>query len=383
MASPTDDTSTLASPDRQSLSLSDATFAIRPRPTIDLRFLQERSGFHPLTTEDVHEAFVNSSKQPPLETALPDLIQHGHFRRAAEASLKELLSCSPNDAERIFKLLYTRLACLALISRPDLAAHEAAALTDYLARSPPGAADVLPLVPWELRILLVRLQSINAEDGGRRAVMSLYALTAEVRSHIRTARSSSNRSDLQLWSTRLRELGWKVVDLLVEMGELETASRHLDTLMEVDQNDLAYRKALLRLRVGDVKGARRNIDLVQDPALQAALKALSEFTDGRAPEAVSLCRSRASEGAADSLFASNMAVGLLYTGHITSAREILEAIVEKQPAFPGLLFNLGTVYELCSDQAIERKAGLVRTMAGKDPMPDSGGWERVNFEFKL
>lgn len=361
--------------------MSEAAF--RPKPTVDLRFLQERSGFHPLTTEDVHDLFLNSSNQPPLGAALPDLLQNGHFRRAAETSLSELLRCSPDDAERILQLLYTRLACLTLINRPDLAAHEAAALTDYLARSPPGAADVLPLIPWELRLLLVRLQSANATDGGRRAVMSLYALTSEVRAHVQETKASSNHEELQIWSTRLRELGLRVADTLVEMGELETASRHLDTLVDVEQDDLAYRKALLRLRVGDISGAKHNIDTLQDPTQKAALTALSQFTNGKASEAIALGQKHAGDEPTDALFGSNMAVGLLYTGHITQTREIFEAIAEKQPSFPGLLFNQATVYELCSDRAMDRKIGLVRTMADKQPVADSGGWERANFEFKL
>lgn len=383
MASQSGDASNLASPDAQPLSASDAAFPSRPKPTVDLRFLQQRSGFHPLTTEDVHELFLTSSNQPPQDTALPDLIQHGHFRRAAETSLNELLQCAPNDAERIFQLLYTRLACLSLINRPDLAAHEAATLTDYLARSPPGAVDVLPLIPWELRLLLVRLQSANADDGGRRAVMSLYALTAEVRSQLKAARMSGDQADLQVWTTRLRELGLRVADTLVEMGELETASRHLDTLVDVDADDLAYRKALLKLRVGDVAGAKRNIDVLGNPSRKAALDAVFEFTNGRASEAAAVCKKHAGEDVAAPLFASNMAVGLLYTGHIASARDVLEAVAEKQPAFGGLLFNLATVYELCSDRATERKTGLVRSMSFRQPVSDSGGWERANFEFKL
>lgn len=351
---------------------------------MDLRFLQERSSFHPLTTEDVHELFVGASHQPPLETALEDLLSGGHFRRAAETSLKDLLQCASNDAERIFQLLYTRLACLTLISRPDLAAHEAAALTDYLARSPPGAANVLPLIPWELRLLLVRLQAASAQDDGRRAIMSLYALTAEVRAHVRAAKASGQRGEEDVWSQRLRDLGLRVADTLVEMGELETASRHLDTLVDAEADDLAYRKALLRLRVGDVCGAERNIRAIEhNPTQRAALRALLEFTNGKASEAIAGYQEHVGDGKDDPLFASNMAVGLLYTGHITSAREVFEAIAQKQPAFSSLLFNLSTVYELCSDRATEKKTGLMRSMAAKQPVPDSGGWERANFELKL
>lgn len=383
MASQSEDASVLNSPIGYSSLAAETAFPHRPKLIVDLRFLQERSGFHALTTEDVHDVFLKSDNQPRAGTALPELLQGGHFRRAAEASVIELLQCSPNDAERIFYLLYTRLASLVLINRSDLAAHEAGALTDYLARSPPGARDVLPLIPWELRLLLVRLQSTAANDGGRRAIMALYALTAETRSHIRDARESGDQQEQSIWSERLRELGLRVGDTLAEMGELETASRHLDTLVDVKGDEIAFRKALLRLRIGDVHGAKQNIDSIENATHRTALEALLAFSNGKIPEAVSLCQTQVDNDSSNPLFATNLAVGLLYTGRITEARDLFESIAQTQPAFPGLLFNLATVYELCTDHARERKTDLAHGMASKTPAAASGGWERANFEFKL
>ena len=351
-------------------------------PPVDLSFLKLSSNYHQLDTEDIPEAFLTSSNQPEQDTALVDLLQEGHFRRAAGAAVVQLFQCSLEDTKRILQLLYTRLACLVLIARPDLAAAEGAALTDFLARNPPGAAELVPFIPWELRLLLVRLQSIIAADSGRRGVMSLYSLAGEVRSHISDATEAGNEAQVSLWADRLADLGLRVADTLVEMGELETATRHLDSLVGVDGDQLAYRKALLRLRVGDVAGAQVSISRIQDPIRKLALDDLLHIANGAASAAVEKWQSREKEDN-DALFASNLAVGLLYTGRIAQARQIFEELVQNAPTFPGLLFNLGTVYELCTEQALQRKAETVAIVASKPPHPISGGWEKPNFDFKL
>ena len=381
-ASPSDATSTSQSTELPPPPSEPAT-PVKLPPDVDLRFLKDASKYHGLGTEDIAPAFLESPNQPPPDTSLQDLLKHGHFRRAAGTALIELSRCFADDPVRIFQLLYTRLACLVLISRVDLASVEAASLTDFLARNAPGAEAVAPLIPWELRILLVRLQSIAAADGGRRGIMALYALSAEVRSHIRDAREAGNESEVSLWAERLGDLGLRVADTLVEMGELETATRHLDTLVDVDSDELAYRKGLLRLRVGDVAGARRCIDGIGNTANRLSLNALLEVADGHISKAVDEWQAHADENSDDALSTSNLAVGLLYTGKIARARQVFEQLADRISTFPGLLFNSGTVYELCAERAQERKTDLAHAMSLKAPNPVSGGWERTNFDFKL
>ncbi|KAK5169717.1 uncharacterized protein LTR77_005695 [Saxophila tyrrhenica] len=354
----------------------------KPTVDVDLHFLKDPSNYHQLGTEDIPSAFLDSENQPPQDTPLEDLLQHGHFRRAAGTALIQLSRCPADDAVQIFQLLYVRLACLVLFSRADLAAVEAASLTDFLARNAHGAETVTPLIPWELRILLVRLQSIAAADGGRRGIMALYALSAEVRAHVRDARSDGNDQDLGLWAGRLRDLGLRVADTLVEMGELETATRHLDTLRDTNTAELAYRKALLRLRIGDVAGAQQTLEKLNDDRKETLL-ALMDAANGDIPSAMDKWRSLAEQHPEDASFASNLAVGLLYTGKLTEARQALEDLAMRSPAFPGLLFNIGTIYELCSDRAPSLKTTLAERTSSNTATPSTGGWERLTFEFKL
>ena len=370
---------------RQSAELEQAP-AFAPKgtqPAIDLTFLQDPANYEQLSTDDISDSFLNSENQPAVATPLVDLIQQGHFRRAAGTAVQNLLQSPSDDVDQIFQLLYTRFACLVLISRADLASHEAATLTDFIARNAPGAQEIVPLIPWELRLLLVRLQSIVATDGGRRGVMSLYALAAEVRLRINEAKNAGNTNELSTWSDRLPDLGLRVADTLVEMGELETATRHLDSLADVDADESAYRKALLRLRVGDATGARRCMDAIQDAKVQMSLAALLKAADGDFATAVDEWQSLVEQHPDHVLFASNLAVGLLYTGKISRAREVFEELAHQLPAFPGMLFNTATVYELCTERAVERKVEFARSIAAKAPVPDSGGWERANFDFKL
>lgn len=254
-------------------------------------------------------------------------------------------------------------------------------MIEFLARNSPGAPDVLPLVPWDLRLLLVRLQAVGASDGGRRGVMALYGLASEVRSQLRVARKNESDVEVGTWSGRLDDLGLRVCDALVEMGELETAARHLETLHNTDEDELAYRKALLRIRVGDISGAGQCADRLTNDMWKQTIKAVIDIADGdfSAESWQSLIDAYPSH----ELFAQNAAVSLLYTGHIVSARELLEDLTERLPMFPTLLFNLSTIYELCSERAVEDKTALAAKAAFKNPAPDSGGWERGNYEFKL
>ena len=354
-----------------------------PRRTANVQFLKDPGIYHELLVQDVPKAFLESANQPAADASLPDLIQGGHFRRAAEKALKDLQASPPDAAEHILQLLYTRLACLVLISRPDIAAQEAIPLIDLLARSPPGAEEIVPLIPWELRLLIVRLQSIGAADGGRRGIMSLYGLAGEVRSNLRHAQQAGDSAATAEWTARLRDLGLRVCDALVEMGELETAARHLDTLIDVDADELAYRKALLYIRVGDVSAAQRCAAKLSDETRRKGFEALLTFGDGDYLTAVKSWQSLMEDFPSHEVFAQNAAVALLYTGHISSARNVLEDLSARLPLFPTLLFNLSTVYELCTERANERKAAFIDQTAAKTPGPQSGGWERTNFEFKL
>ena len=123
------------------------------------------------------------------------------------------------------------------------------------------------LVPWELRVLAVRLQGMGYADA-RRGVMGYYDLAREARATLTTLKKNLNtlgeeddteRSELTseatTWTTRLNDLGVRVASALIEMEDVEGASRFLTTLTPNSQQ-LSYQKALLYLCLGDVEAAR-------------------------------------------------------------------------------------------------------------------------------
>lgn len=350
---------------------------------IDLRFLQNSQSYHQLSTEDVPDAFLKSQHQPGPDANLPDLLSGGHFRRAAESALRQLLDAESYDVDLILSLFYTRLACLVLVSKPDFAADEALPLTDFLSRDAAGSRELLSAIPWELRILLVRLQSIIAADGGRRAIMALYSLAAEVRSHARKDNETSIPHLSQLWILRLTDLAFRVADAFVEMGELETATRHLDSLNDPDADEVNMRKALLRARIGDISGATRSASAIASPERRETIEALVKTADGDWPQAVEAWQAIARKYPKSDFLQQNAAVCMLYAGKLAESREILEDMAHDVDAYPSLLFNLSTVYELCTERAVKRKEVLKNVLVVSLPTSMAGGWERPLSNFKL
>jgi tetratricopeptide (TPR) repeat protein len=312
------------------------------------------------------------------------LLEGGHFRRAAEVAMRAIVQCPSDVASQILPLFYTRLACLVLISRQDFALQEALPLLEILATNTHEAQAVVAQIPWELRLLLARLQMVGAADGSRRGIMTLYVLATEARAALYNAREGEDSSTIDLWSARLQDLGFRVGDALVEIGEIETADRHLDSLVGIcSSEELQYRKALLRVRLGDSAGAERSAAKLSDGSRKQSLQALLHITRGDYSDAIESWQSLIDEYPNHELFAQNAAVSMLYMGHIRSTRDALEDIAQRLPMFPALLFNLSTVYELCSERAAERKSNLVQASATRNPQPASGGWEHANIEFKL
>lgn len=256
-------------------------------PTKNFSFLLRPEIYHPLTLLDVPPPFRISSLQPDPSTPLPELVESGHFRSAAIKAAQLLTSPDlspslPADIQTIFSLIYTRLSCLTLCGQTALAAQEVKALED-LNSSYYCDEEGRHLVPWELRVLAVRLQGMGFNDA-RRGVMGYYELAREARLSLTALKKSRTstltmgadgdeeekrdvdellEASINLWETRLQELGIRVASALVEMEDLEGAARFLSTLSPPSSlsptsslSTLETQKALLYLCLGDVEAAR-------------------------------------------------------------------------------------------------------------------------------
>lgn len=323
-------------------------------------------------------AFRDSSNQPNLEAPLEELLSKGHFRAAAIAAVQELTGrVDPKDAKTIFNLLYTRLACLTLIDSTSLAAQEAKPLNDLGSHVYVDDITGENLAPWELRVLLVRLQALGFADS-RRAVVSYHELAREARERISKAASNHDNSARELWKARLQELGIKVTGALIEMDDVSGAAAHLSSLPDWGDSKMALTKALMWLHLGDVQSARAcAIKCSQDAeTTEQIILALADAADGDYEAALEKWL-RLRDGLEDEMVGVNAAVCSMYLGRLEECRKILEELVDSALTSHTLLFNLSTIYELCSEKNRDLKMKLADRVAAL------GLGEKFNADFKL
>ncbi|KAI9815320.1 MAG: hypothetical protein M1827_002800 [Pycnora praestabilis] len=375
------------SPSNPASSSGEAAMTTIDHLAKDFGYLLRAENYHPLSQLDIPQAFRNSSLQPISDTPLSDLLSGGHFRAAAIASVNLLTtSTSPTDHNQIFSLLYTRLSTLTLINATLLAAQEVKILEDLNSSFYHDPITQAHIVPWELRVLAVRLQGVGFGDW-RRGVMGYYDLAREARAEVR----KSGGQERGMWKDRLLDLGIRVGSALVEMGDLEGAARHLDSLRTAnsgeDDANMKGRLALLYLSIGDVAAAR-NCFAEDEEGMESGLRkhgvleALCSMAEGRFEDAVTGWR-RLLDGSAseEEMITQNLAVSLLYTGGLSEARALLETLIDQGNSFHGLTFNLSTIYELCSEKSKALKLELAGRVASQSET--EAGWEKANADFKL
>ncbi|KAJ5561357.1 hypothetical protein N7461_000118 [Penicillium sp. DV-2018c] len=379
----------------------------------DLSFLLRHNVFHTLSHLDVppplRTEFLILNPGEPLSTSLSSLerlLAEGRFLVAAHFSASILTSSliSPTDTKLIFSLFYTRLACLELSGNTVLAAQESKALEDLSSafyyidldieesaandnkdaeHETAHARYPRHIVPWPLRVLAVRLQSIGFGDP-RRSIGGLYEIGLEARREI--MRSGASEAEREIWRQRLADLGVRSVNGLIEMGDFDAARRALDGLrVDGPETDITkLRKALLLLRIGDLDAANQVFGDATETKELALLKPLISMSDGRYIDAVAEWRILAEDSTRTdrALVAQNLAVCLLYIGQLDEARQILEAQVSSNHSFGSLIFNLSTVYELCSDNAPRMKGQLAETIS-KQPVLGQTNLDRPNSDLKL
>ncbi|CZR61828.1 uncharacterized protein PAC_11725 [Phialocephala subalpina] len=389
---------TTLSPSRSTLSTNsqkDFTFLLRPEI------------YHPLTLLDVPPPFRVASTQPDPSSPLEDLIAQGHLRSAAIKAAQLLTSPGLNtsDHEQIFNLIYTRLSCLTLCNQTTLASQEVKALEDLNSGYYRNDHDGTHLVPWELRVLAVRLQGMGFNDA-RRGIMGYYDLAREARLTLTGLKKKRKvgaegdengklGDDIKMWETRLEELGIRVAGALIEMEDLEGATRFLATFKpssDEKRQELEVRKALLWLCLGDVEAARKCISALSTNGEQdherKVILALAHTADSDFDSAVEVWEELvASEGLEKGEMAmckQNLGVCLLYLGKMDEARKILETLTDERNSFHALTFNLSTIYELCTERSRALKIGLAEKVAGmQEEDGKKVGWEKVNGDFKL
>jgi tetratricopeptide (TPR) repeat protein len=277
--------------------------------------------------------------------------------------------------------------CLILINAAALAAQEIKALDDLSSAYYRHPVTDAHLAPWELRVLAVRLEGIGYGDGGR-AIIGYYDLAREARAEIAKQRLSPKEKET--WRARLLDLGLRVANTMIEMNNLVGAVNHLETLrveaITVNQDDfLRGRLALLYLKIGNINAARKYVTCQSNSSpstYSSVLEPLISMAEGNyAVAATKLESLKEAPGMLESLVTQNLAVCLLYAGRLNEARILLEELIADGQSFGTLLFNISTVFELCTDRSRNLKVALAEKLASRDGTET--GWEKNNADFKL
>ncbi|OAL37859.1 hypothetical protein AYO20_02692 [Fonsecaea nubica] len=394
--------------DQQQAAQTEDVAAVEER---DLSFLLDASIYHPLSQLEIPGPFRKPFLPPlkpetPLQTAmqhLDSLLSQCDFLRAAQLAGSILVSGTvrPTDAKTIFRLLEIRYSCLELSGNLLFAAQEAKALEDlssgfyYDEPAFERSADEDDLasthkvpshiMPFSLRLQALRLQSIGFSDP-RRGVSTLYDVALECREHLSSPHTSPEQREL--WAERLSEVSIRVVNALIEMGDIDCAVRTLQDMKPRTDDHLALwtsRMTLLRIKMGDIVGAQKLIDSgklgSQDRLILGSLLAIAEGRYDDTTAGLSDNEASANSELA-ALVKQNLAVAYLYRGEVRKSRQILEKLVNDGHSFQTLTINLATIYDLTSDRSRELKTSMASQIASRQR---ESGYLRafVNADFKL
>lgn len=376
----------------------------------NLSFLLDAAIYHPLSQVEIPAPFRKHLPDPPpprtplltILNQIDTLCASCDFIGAAHLSAICLTAgiIQATDYHSIFRLLAVRFSCLELIGQILLAAQEAKALEDLSSEfyyiipeveesevaTHGGVRPPLQhLMPFAFRVQAIRLQNIGFSDP-RRGITALYDLGLEIREQLRSPYTQEREKEI--WTERLVSLSMHVVNALVELGDLDCASRTLaqsePKLSDSEaHNSWLMRMVLLLVRLGHMQKVLGYIDQYDgDLEEKSLLTSIVAFSDGKIDESIHLLK-QASQGNAKYQTAivarQNLAVAYVYTGRISEAKAILEELVGLGYSFPSLTINLATVYDLISDKSRDLKLQLVGRLAAAQPQTRAFS----NADFKL
>lgn len=356
----------------------------------NLSFLLDSAIYHTIPQDDIPKPFRRPLPTPPrpqsngsLLAKVDTLLADGDFAGAAHFSALCLTSpfLDPTDAAFIFELLSVRYTSLELLGQEALAAREARALEDLTSTFYCNVVEAdelmieaharqrplsIHIVPFELRVQAMRLQSI-AFDDRRRFITALYDVGSECREHIASPYTSAE--DRELWRSRLATLGTQVINSLIDLEEFDCAERFMSQHSLEDKSGeptWACRKMLLLVRMGRVVEAEKYIEDIGDDTSKLIMQAIIATAKDDLDEADALlAQAIESSGQASlsTVVRQSLAVNCLYRGRINDAQRILEQLLMQGSISRSSITTLATIFELRSEHARAQKEFLAEQIA--------------------
>ncbi|KAF3924647.1 hypothetical protein AA313_de0203900 [Arthrobotrys entomopaga] len=266
------------------------------------------------------------------------------------------------DSFHIFNLWYIRLICLSLISAQTtaMASQEIKVFGDLTSNFYRNST-FSHAVPWDLRVLAIRLQALGFNDW-RRCLEHFYMLAKEARSEAIKNRNSP--ALFRMWRGRLLDVGLRVAAALLEIADVDGAERHLRSIME-EKDDLdntmgfRLREAVLYMQLGQLdtaktcylaNGAAEGEDV--DQVIEGLRLMATDDFEGAAVVWKKLVDKESGEGERRTTYLVNMAISLLYLRRLPEAQSNsnfrLQSTMDRQLAYnyKSLTFNIVTLHNL-------------------------------------
>lgn len=253
--------------------------------SLDISHLIDPKCFHPLPVYNPPQPF---SSVAPDEIAqdVDALYKNRFYRHAAEAARKELVEMPKEKLntdvamqQRLFHLWTIRQCSLILTRLGTIAREETRHLDELGADRYRISSTGECIVPWRLRLIVVRIQSGGDTQVG---IAKYYTLAREARAEIARLRknlkveSESDNTDkeddkakLSIWEKRLRNLGLFTSSMLMGTHDTKSALSLLISMYDDSEKlretheeykyftqQVAFAVALVYLQIGDTISAR-------------------------------------------------------------------------------------------------------------------------------
>ncbi|KAL0953818.1 hypothetical protein HGRIS_004998 [Hohenbuehelia grisea] len=304
------------------------------------------------------------------------LVMTNSWRALARMARDRIVMANPAELPLILNLWYIRLACLARLRLSNQTSAECTNLFTVLNSIEPPATRAYVfehVLPFELEVLHARLKYWVGDSMAY--IDALHVLLAKCRQRARTARKG-DATTVAMWKERGARVSLIIASQLVEMKEFVAAARLLEPLCaqssEVTMPQLRSAVARVYLQGGCLRQAEAHFKAVEaDPAADGALKrmnaALLASANGDWDTATQGLREIVQQESENYAAVNNLSVALLSQGKLKEAIAVSEKALHEAPSSvvvtEPFLFNLSTLYELRSANALDQKRGLLVEVA--------------------
>nr|XP_019530015.2 trafficking protein particle complex subunit 12 [Aedes albopictus] len=349
--------------------------------------------------EAQHRKILSPDDVTQDERGLRELIEHGCFRSAVNLTARLLtikqqgfgragytVKHSPNSLQ----LWFTRLALLVKLGQFEIARVEAEPFGSL------NKPDVFyefyhpdmhsnrkgSMASFSFRLLLAELPIyLGSPRVALDRLTEMLAIASQICNYFeRLPESEANKQSAQFWHLREKRILHSIVNCSLLLKDFSLTDQLIRRLVDDPAASVDEKRSLLsawgriRLQCGDIYGAEKKFSEAKrlreggDQTLQPDLRDLVDrgllaVAQNDFQSAFDLFQKASALEPTNTMLYNNMGVCLLYSGKLKEAIKLFESAVQRNPKQAlneSLLINLSTLYELESNNAKDKKIGLLK-----------------------